>query len=247
VRLTGRLRALARAPREARELREQAARRAEFTAAVAHDLRTPLASILGSVQTLRQRAAELAPAQRDALLDVIAREGERLAKLVDDVFDSARIDADGFVYSFSDVDVGEVVAEAVAAASAAGASGVVHHVEPGLPPVRADRARVRQVLANLVDNAVKFSPPGSPVDVTAKAAGGGVVVEVTDRGPGIAPAEQERIFERLARVPGTPQPGTGLGLHIARTIAEAHGGTLRVDSTPGDGATFSLTLPRAGG
>jgi signal transduction histidine kinase len=230
--------------RELEELRGRAARRAAFVAAVAHDLRTPLAAIAGSVQTLQQRDDELSREQRDALLGVIGTEADRLAALVSEVFDAARIDADAFSYELAELELGAVVSEAAAAAVAAGA-GVECRVEQGMPAVRGDRERLRQVLSNLIDNAVKFSPPGAAVEVTARADGSRVVVDVTDRGVGIAAEHQELIFEQLGRVDGTGKPGTGLGLYIARAIAEAHSGTLTVVSAPGAGATFTLAVPAA--
>jgi signal transduction histidine kinase len=115
-----------------------------------------------------------------------------------------------------------------------------------LPTVRGDRDRLYQVLANLLDNAVKFSPAGEPVDVSAYQENSRVQVEVSDQGPGIATDQQRLIFEKFGRAsaPGSPgKPGTGLGLFIARSIAEAHGGALEVWSAPEQGATFRLTLP----
>ena len=113
-----------------------------------------------------------------------------------------------------------------------------------LPLVRADRERLRQVLTNLVDNAVKYSPAGAGVDVHAFAEDGRIRVEVRDRGPGVAPEHQALIFEKFGRVAGEhAKPGTGLGLFIARSIAQAHGGSLEVSSAPKTGATFALVLP----
>jgi signal transduction histidine kinase len=229
---------------ELEELRGRVARRAEFVAIVAHDVRTPLASIIGSAQTLRDRGGDLSNDQRDQLLDVIAREAERLTNLLGEAFDAARIDTDSFSYSFVEVDVAELVGEAVDAANAGGGE-VVRSVAAELPFVNGDRDRLRQVLSNLIDNAVKFSPAGGAVEVEATASNGSVHVAVTDHGEGIAPEHQELIFEQFGRVSGTGKPGTGLGLYISRAIAEAHGGTLAVSSAPGRGSTFTLTLPSA--
>jgi signal transduction histidine kinase len=231
--------------RELDELRTRTARRAAFVAGVAHDLRTPLASIIGSVQTLQQRGDQLSPELRDQLIGVIAKEADRLASLVSDVFDTVRIDTDSFSYRFAEVDVAELAGDAVAAATASGATGVVLEVAPELPFVRGDHDRLRQVLGNLIDNAVKFSPPDGAVEVGVRSADSRVLIEVRDHGDGIAPENHELIFEQLGRVPGATQPGTGLGLFISRAIAEAHGGTLDVTSTPGAGATFTLALPFA--
>jgi signal transduction histidine kinase len=161
------------------------------------------------------------------------------------VLDTSRIDAGTFTYSFADVDLAGLVEETVAAADLGqDAVEVVARIPRVLPLVRGDGVRLRQVLANLIDNAVKYSPEGELVEVRATAVNGRVVVDVTDRGSGIAPADQRLVFEKFGRVSGTSaKPGTGLGLYIARAIAEAHGGQLDVTSAPGMGATFTLTLP----
>ena len=137
----------------------------------------------------------------------------------------------------------ELVDEAVAAANASGASGVVGDVQAGLPHVSGDRGRLRQVLGNLIENAVKFSPPARRWRSRLRRLNGRVQVTVTDHGDGIPPEHQEKIFEQFGRVDGTNKPGSGLGLYISRAIAEAHGGTLDVSSAPGQGATFRLSLP----
>lgn len=231
--------------RELDELQRRAGRRSEFVALVAHDLRTPLAAVIGSVQTLQQRSADLSQAQRDALLAVIETEAERLTALIDDVFAASSIEADTFRYAFADVDVGTLVTEAVAAAIASRDVEIKEHVAAGLPVVRGDRARLRQVLSNLIDNAVKHAP-GTTVEVGAKAESNGVVVAVTDHGAGIPLEDQRLIFEQFGRVSAaSATEGTGLGLYISRAIAEAHGGSLDVSSAPGRGATFTLTLPPA--
>ena len=161
------------------------------------------------------------------------------------MLDTSRIDAGTFSYTFGDVDVGALVEEAVAnAAVAQDEVPLVASVPRLLPTVRGDGARLQQVLSNLIDNAVKYSPDGETVDVRAMSVNGRVLVDVTDRGEGIAPEDQRLIFEKFGRVRGaTSKPGTGLGLYIARSIAEAHGGSLDVSSAPGRGTTFTLTLP----
>ena len=121
-------------------------------------------------------------------------------------------------------------------------------VGPSLPNVRGDGERLRQVLANLIDNATKYSSAGEAVDVSAEAVNGRILVTVRDTGPGIPREEQRLIFEKFGRArTDSPKPGTGLGLFIARSIAEAHGGTLEVHSLPGRGSTFALSLPADGG
>jgi signal transduction histidine kinase len=123
---------------------------------------------------------------------------------------------------------------------------VVAHLPAQAPPIRADRERLRQVLGNLIDNAVKYSPTGAPVEVRLVPVDGFVQISVQDRGPGIRQEDQQLVFEKFGRVSGgVSKPGTGLGLFIARSIAEAHGGALSVSSAPGRGATFTLKLPAA--
>ena len=233
--------------RTVEELRRLSALRADFVSLVSHELRSPMAAVIGSARTLQRRWRELSPEHRDSFLALIADETNRLASLVSDVFDTSRIDAGTFGYTFSEVDVAVLVEEAVATAVAAQDEvEVVARLSPGLPLVRGDGVRLRQVLANLLENAVKYSPSGAAVDVGAAARNGRVLIEVTDRGKGIAPENHAVIFEKFGRVAGADaMPGTGLGLYIARSIAEAHGGTLVVSSLPGEGATFTLTLPAA--
>jgi signal transduction histidine kinase len=230
--------------RTVEELRRLGRLRADFVSLVSHEVRTPLAAVIGSARTLEQRWRDLSPEQRDRFLALIADETARLAALVGEVTDTSRIDSGTFSYTFGDVDLAALVAEAVAAAEIARESAnIASAVEPSLPHVEGDPARLRQVLTNLIDNAVKYSPEGSAVEVRAGAVNGHVRVDVVDRGNGIDPRDQRLIFERFGRVHETSKPGTGLGLYIARAIAEAHGGTLQVSSEPGAGSTFTLDLP----
>ena len=228
------------------ELRRLSALRADFVSLVSHELRSPMASLIGSAETLRSRWRELAPEQRESFLGLIAHETGRLAALVEDVLDTSRIEAGTFSYSFADVDLGALVRAAVAAAeSGQDEVRVSAEVAAALPSVRGDGERLRQVLSNLIDNAVKYSPAGEEVRVMTLAQNGRVEVAVSDRGPGIPSEQQRLIFEKFgrAKLGDKTKPGTGLGLYIARSIAEAHGGSIAVASSPGRGATFTLTLP----
>jgi signal transduction histidine kinase len=225
------------------ELRRLHALRADFVSLVSHELRSPMAAVIGAASTLHSRWRELASEHRDAFLALIADETSRLSSLISDVLDTSRIEAGTFTFSFTDVDFADVVSDSVAAASAVQDEvPVVADLDGPLPHVRGDRERLRQVLGNLIDNAVKYSDAGSSVEVSARRAPRGVRVEVRDYGPGIALEQQTLIFEKFGRAKAN-RPGTGLGLFIARSIAEAHGGTLEVHSEPGRGATFVLDLP----
>jgi signal transduction histidine kinase len=228
------------------ELRRLSALRADFVSLVSHELRSPMASVIGSARTLQQRWRELTPEQRESFLALIAHETSRLADLISDVLDTSRIEAGTFSYSFGDVDLGQLVRDAAAAAEHGQDEVAVRaFVSEPLPAVRGDRDRLRQILINLIDNAVKYSSPGDEVHVEALSSNGRVVIEVRDRGPGISPEHQRVIFEKFGRVSigDRAKPGTGLGLFIARSIAEAHGGSLEVRSAPERGATFRLSLP----
>jgi signal transduction histidine kinase len=227
------------------ELRRLSALRADFVSLVSHELRSPMAAVIGAARTLQERWRVLAPDQREAFLALIADETNRLAILIGDVLHSSQIEAGTFSYSFSDVDLGRLVEDAVATASLGQDEVRVRaSVSSGLPHIHGDRERLRQVLANLIENAIKYSPSGEEVEVRAQPDNGKVRISVTDRGPGIPHDQQRLIFEKFGRadVPGGSKPGTGLGLFIARSIAEAHGGTIEVRSSPNAGSTFTLTL-----
>jgi len=234
--------------RRVEALARLSALRADFVSLVSHELRSPMAAVIGASRTLQERWRLLSAEQRESFLALISDETTRLAALVADVLDTSRLEAGTFSYRFEKVDLADIVLDAVESATLAQQEvGVVASVTGKLPTVHGDRARLRQVLGNLIDNAVKYSPDGGEVDVRAFAADGGVRVSVRDSGPGIPREHQARIFEKFGRVevPGSSTPGTGLGLFIARSIAEAHGGTLEVSSLPREGATFLLTLPAA--
>jgi signal transduction histidine kinase len=240
------IRAFSAEHRTVEELRRLSALRADFVSMVSHELRTPMGSLLGSAQTLQARWRQLTPEQRDSFLALIAHETSRLSALVDDVLDTSRIEAGTFAYNFADVDVDRLVRDSVEAAERSQDEvRVTARMGEALPSIRADRDRLRQVLANMLDNAVKYSPAGMEVRVDAYTANGRVHVDVSDQGPGVRAEDRELIFEKFGRVDriGEGKPGTGLGLFIARSIAEAHGGTLDVTSGLRPGSTFRLVLP----
>jgi signal transduction histidine kinase len=231
--------------RTVEELRRLSDLRADFVSLVSHELRSPMAAVIGASRTLQQRWRELQPDQREAFLALIGDETTRLADLIGDVLDTSRIDAGTFSYRFTDVDVAALVRDTVASASVAQSEvPLVADISSARAVVRGDPDRMRQVIANLIDNAVKYSPAGAPVEVRVAPSDGHVLVSVSDRGSGVPQEDQRLIFEKFGRAAGGgTKPGTGLGLYIARSIAEAHGGTLDVSSAPGQGATFTVRLP----
>ena len=226
------------------ELRRLSALRADFVSLVSHELRSPMAAVIGSARTLQQRWRELRPEQREAFLAVIGDETTRLSALVGDVLDTSRIEAGTFGYHFTDVDLAEVVRDSVAAAEIGQDEVRLTATLPAaLPGVRGDADRLRQLVDNLISNAIKYSDSGGEVHVDARADDGHVVVRVRDHGPGIHAEQHAQIFEKFGRAAGAAKPGTGLGLFLSRSFAEAHGGSLDVESEPGAGAVFTLRLP----
>ena len=230
----------------AEELRRLSALRADFVSLVSHELRAPMASIIGCATTLRERWRELQPDQRESFLALIADETTRLSTLIGDVLDTSRIEAGTFNYVFSDVDLADLVRETAAMIELGHDEiSVRTRVERKLPVIQGDRERLRQLLVNLLSNAAKYTVAGDQIEVKAGSANGLVTVSVRDNGPGIPSEQQALVFEKFGRLNlgGKSKPGAGLGLFIARSIAEAHGGSLELVSERGAGATFTLRLP----
>ena len=230
------------------ELRRLSALRADFVSVVSHELRSPMAAVIGAARTLQGRWRELSADQRQSFLALIGDETSRLANLISDVLDTSRIEAGTFSFTFSDVDLAELLRDVVAAAELAQDEVRLNtEVSAALPRVRGDRERLRQVIQNLIDNAVKYSAAGGEVRVSAATYDGRIRVDVQDHGPGIPLEDQKLIFEKFGRstAGGGAKPGSGLGLFIARSIVEAHGGLLEVESSPREGAVFTLELPVA--
>lgn len=220
----------------------------EFLATVSHELRTPLTSVIGYLNLVLEGGYALDPEVRGHL-QVSERNGERLLALVEELLLIAQYRTGHLRPALGLVDMSALVEEALAAARpAADAGGLRVECEmAAVPLVEADAGRIRQLLDNLVSNAVKFTPRGGTVWVRLEPRDDGVRVSVTDTGPGIPPEEQERLFDRFYRASGASGegvPGTGLGLAIARAIAEAHGGAISLRSREGAGSTFQVDLPR---
>jgi two-component system sensor histidine kinase KdpD len=211
---------------------------------VSHDLRTPLASIKASASSLLDREVEWSPADRDEFLATINTEVDRLTRLVHNLLDMSRIEAGALDPHLVETSVGELVGPVLRRARAASRQRVDVEVPEELPPVLVDPVRLDQVLTNLLDNARGYADT-SPVQVTARQIGDAIELRVVDHGPGIPGPERERVFDQFYRLKGGGKrpEGTGMGLAICRGIVQAHGGSLRVETTPGGGATFVLTLP----
>ncbi len=212
---------------------------------VTHDFRTPLTSIKASVTSLLANP-NTGEAQQRELLTIINEECDRLNQLVGDAAEMARLDAGEVELKFEPHAMSEIVGAALDHCKhALGVRPVRLEVDPGLPPVHADSARVKDVLIRLIENANVYSPKDQPITISAEVSNGLLVTSVADRGPGIEEMEQGLIFDKFYR--GRNQrylvQGTGMGLPIAKAIVEAHGGTLGVTSQLGHGSVFSFSLP----
>jgi signal transduction histidine kinase len=239
-------------------LRESERLKDDLLATVSHELRTPLASISALLNTLRQHGGRLEPAQREEFLGIAVTQSEQLRHMIEQLLLAARLRHDAGHQPAGPVAAERPLADAAALAGRAAQMARLAHPERPIElaletslPARADEEAVLRILGNLLDNAVKYSPPKLPVRVEARREGAAAVLAVEDRGPGIRPADRERAFERFTQLgpahPGAPQTsGLGLGLHIARQLARANGGELSLaDSSGGRGARFELRLPLA--
>ncbi len=220
--------------------------RSSLLSAVSHDLRTPLASITGAASTLRSQGEKLEPATRRELLDSIAEEADRLGRLVGNLLDMTRLES-GVELRRELCPLEEVVGSALQRLdSQLQNRPLTTQLPESLPPVMIDDVLLGQVLINLLENALKYTPNGSPLEIVAGTASNEVWLEVRDRGPGLAPGEEMRIFEKFYRGPAKAARGAGLGLAICRAIVAAHCGTIQAHNRPGGGAVFRIGLPLGG-
>lgn len=233
---------LAREATEAEALRRSDTIKTAVIQAVSHDLRTPLATIEAALGGLESGILDLSDSDRAELLETIRLEHGRLKRLVENLLDLSRIQAEAAPPTPELWSADELVWQALEDLD--GRERVRVNVPEHVPAARVDAGQIQRVLANLLENALKFSPAGEWVNVTVNATRQELLIRVTDAGPGVPVDETERIFEPFHRVPGTVESrGAGLGLAIARGFAEANGGRLWVESRPGQGATFTLALP----
>jgi two-component system sensor histidine kinase KdpD len=206
--------------------------------AVSHDLRTPLTAIVAAGHALG--SPSLTEEDRLELSEAVREQGERMAGLVEKLLDLSRLQAGHAAPRREWLSVTEVIESARDGLAPRASRSVKVFADPDLPEIRGDAAQLERVIANLLENATRFSPT---VTVNARSAKDRVTISVVDQGPGISPADSERIFEPFYRA-SNGSPGSGLGLAIARGFTEAAGGTIRVDSHPGQGASFVVSLPR---
>jgi signal transduction histidine kinase len=235
-----RARQLGRERAEVERLRKVDLARTEFVGVAAHELRTPLAAILGVLSTLKEHGAILEDRVRVDLIDGAEAQAERLTRLVEDLLTVSRIQDGVLRLSMAPVDLGDLIADA------ARATGTAERLrlEPDAPaPVVCDADAIVRVLTNLFDNARKYSPGGTPIEVRVAGDDRRVTVDVGNAGTGIAAEDREAIFERFRRADGSGAPGAGLGLYISRGLVRAHGGELEVGDVPQGGTRFTFWLP----
>jgi two-component system, OmpR family, sensor histidine kinase KdpD len=217
--------------------------RNELLSAVTHDVRTPLTAIRGAAETLLEGAVA-GDAQRREMLESIRDETQRLDHMIGDLLDLTRLESGALVVRKEPCPLEELVDSALSRLEARVAGREIRREAPDevlVAPV--DPILLEQVLVNLIENAIKYSPSG-PIDVRVLRRGARAAIEVADRGPGIAPGEEERIFEKFYRgADGSRASGTGLGLTVSRAIVRAHGGELRATNAEGGGAVFRVEIP----
>ena len=238
---------LAEKAQQAQLLRETEKLQRALLNSISHDLRTPLASITGALSSLRDDAGFLDEAARNDLVLTACEEADRLNRLVGNLLNMSRLEAGAMNMAQEECDIQDLVGVALNQMTNRLRGREVRVDVPGdLPPVLVDLVFTAQALVNLVDNAVKYSPDDTPVEITARAADGQVEIEVGDRGTGIMPDELDLIFEKFYRGSNqTDTSGTGLGLAISKGIVELHGGTIVARNRPGGGTLVSFTLPVA--
>lgn len=241
----------ARIADQIRQLSKADSARRDMVAAISHDLRTPLASLRGHLETLHLKDGALSDAEKRNHLSLALRQGERLSRLIADLFELATLEASDAAIKREPFLVNELAADIAQRFRLEAENkqlALVADIPEAAPFVTGDIALIERVLENLIENAIKYTPAGGTVRLAVSAAGDGVAVDVTDTGPGIAADQLPHIFERFFRA-GAPchgrEKGSGLGLAIAQRILQLHDGAIRVHSTPGAGTSFSFRLAAA--
>lgn len=226
-------------------LQEAEIARTRFIQAAAHDMRNPLGVAQNSLDMLERRLADQPDETVGEIVGIAASSIDRLQGLIDDLFNLEHIQG-GYGFTLEDVDIGELLYEVGAAARPLiEKRGIAFSVEleKGISPLHIDRQWVSRAISNYLDNAIKYTPPGSRITLRVFTSGDLLHIEVSDDGPGVAVEAQSRLFERFYRAnEDETTPGTGLGLAIVKSVAEAHGGGVYVQSSPGQGSVFGMTL-----
>jgi PAS domain S-box-containing protein len=248
--VSGHMEALARQREIAERQEELNQLKSEFVGIVAHDLKSPMAVIAGFADVLVDHWDTTSDEEKVEFLGRIRESIRRLSDLVDDVLQVARIESGEMAFNVEPIDLALIVRETVREMEEAEPARTINVTLPDvLPPVLGDKERQWRILTNLLTNAIKFSDPGDPVDVVVERIRDDIRVSVIDRGPGIHPEDVSKLFQRFSRVKqaeGQRVKGSGLGLYISRSLVEAQGGRIWVDSKVGEGSAFRYTIPVAG-
>jgi signal transduction histidine kinase len=242
---------LRREVRDSRQMLEEASRmQQDILSSLSHDMRTPLASIKGYASALLLDEVQWQSDTVHEYLQIIVEESDHLGEIIVDLLETSMIDAGHLKIEVEPVRLDRIAHQVVDGISRrANGHRFVVSFPPDFPIVDADGGRIRRVLFNLLDNAIKYSPAGGLIVVRGEMSESEILVSVADQGQGIAPEHLNRLFEKFFRakfVSGKHIVGTGLGLPIARTIVELHGGRIWAESKPGEGTTLYFTLPRGG-
>ena len=227
-------------------LRELDERKNDFVATVSHELRTPITAMIGAAKTLMRGGTQMSVEEREAFLTMIERQGDRLLRLTRGVLAGAQLEAGAAPPARERVDLAALVRDVTAElVEARGRPGDVEvTVEPEDPTAWGDPTALRQIMSNLIENALKYSPEGSKVRVGVFDLSSETLLEVSDAGPGIDPAALGTIFERFKQIESSRSGGFGLGLYIVKNLVEQHRGTIEVTSEVGAGTTFRVRLPK---
>jgi two-component system sensor histidine kinase KdpD len=229
--------------RSAEAARQSEKFKATLLDAVAHEFKTPLTSIKAATSAILT-SPSLTSAQQQELLTIISQEADRLSRLMKETFHLARVESGKLHLSRSLTPIPDLIAEAVKQTPSLNGKVVTTNYSSSLPEIDIDAELFVVALKQLVDNAAKYSPQGSPVRISADASAGSLWIRVHNQGAGLSESERTLVFERFYRAPGSRDiPGTGIGLAIARDIVMAHGGFMDVESAPGMGTEFSIRLP----
>ena len=218
--------------------------RAEMASTIAHEVRNPIASIRGLASTGAQLYDKLSDAERREFFELIDQEAKRLGRMAEEISTAMKLDAGVVTYELRDHPLGEPVREAAEGIDSGEHPMVIEIDDDARAPI--DRGRIGEIVGHLIENAVKFSPPDAPIEVRVLREAGAAVIEVSDAGPGIPQDRRAEAFGRFVRFrpPGYEDvPGAGLGLHISRAMAVAHGGTISAEAAPSGGTMLRVTIP----
>ena len=220
--------------------------RSTLLSSLSHDLRTPLTTVSGAVSTLLENEDAIDPQNRRELLQTIDEEANRLNGIIRNVLDLTRLESGAITVHKEWQSLEEIIGGVLnRLGNRLGGRRIEVHLQPDLPMVPFDALLIDQALTNLLENAAKYTPNDAVIELNASQSLSDVIVEIADRGPGIAPGDEERIFEKFVRGQAAGG-GVGLGLAICRSIITAHGGMIRAENRPGGGAVFRFTLPVEG-